>query len=296
MVSKSQLKKASERLRHGTQTPQDFTAVETYRSSLIPDMFLVLDKINHCLTGQVGYLKTGRPKRTKSIIRKLQRAATGTSIGRMIDIVGVRVIVDNRESQNTAIDLISQNCDVQQTKDYLSRKEGYRAIHLYIGENGASVEAQVRTLPQQLWANECERLGERAKEGTWTDEQRAYLEWLAIACQCLDDQKDLPSDLTDNPIKNSRNPITALLPRYQQAFADRQILNKSMKLYLSIYDSWTTDLINCFEYPIPDLEDALVDYHEKVRRLPEDRYDLLLLNSSSEQALQITHPTYFPLH
>jgi ppGpp synthetase/RelA/SpoT-type nucleotidyltranferase len=296
LASKKQLTKASRRLRHSLREPEDIIAIEAYRDSLIPEMFSVLDNISSCLSGELGYLITGRPKRTKSIIRKLQRAKEGTSVSRMIDIVGLRIVVEDRNAQEATCNLISSNAQIIQSQDYLERESGYRAIHLYVQRSDIPVEVQIRTLPQQLWANECERLGERAKEGVWSADEREYLDWPTIACRCLDNYQPPQTELKDNAINDSRNPIEALLPRYESAFTSRNALLKKMKLYFAIYDSLTKDLLNCYEYPIRELQLALKDYHSKGKFLPEERFDLLLLNSSSQLALQITHPTYFPLH
>lgn len=290
--SKKQLEKISRRIRHGERLAADLEAIESYRDSLIPCWFKVIDETNRLLKGKLPFLSTGRPKRLKSILRKLSRQST--SVGRIVDLVGLRIVVDQTADQIEALEILQSGLEIADVKDYRAVTDGYRAVHLYVQQDGQSVEVQVRTLPQQLWANECEALGERAKEGQLTSEQAEYLRWLCINCTKVDlDMTDLEA-IPENNIARGRNPIEGRLPQYRDGFFRSTALASNDRLFLTIYDSLAKHPQAVMEYDRSEYGIARRDYQSRIRTINEDRFDILLLNSSSMEALQVTHPTYFP--
>ena len=121
-------------------------------------------------------LISARLKRLKSLRRKLLRPSTTGGAHDMDDITGFRIICDSLTQGKK----IAKNLETKlgaNIKNYLDGDHGkgigYRAIHCIVRfdqpfkESSVKVrfEVQVRTWKQHLWASECERHSEQAKEG-----------------------------------------------------------------------------------------------------------------------------------
>lgn len=296
MVTTSALKKISRRIRHGQRRPEDIEIIDNFRDSKLQNLYSLQLDINESLSHvETDFLISGRSKRTKSIIRKLERGGV-KNIASIVDIVGVRIIVGSLRCQDTVMSvLIKQyNISVASVKDYRSRAEGYRAVHVYANWSESFIEVQIRTLPQQLWANESEALGERVKEGGGTDEQKQYLHDLNIACRILDDD---PQEHVEEVcgIGEFRGPVKGRLPRLLNCFQNAVGKYEEIGIYLIIYDSWTNELLSKFKYSMSEKENAIKDFCHKSRSLRQDRFDVLFLNANSLDALKVTHPIYFPI-
>src|SRR5262249_47175883 len=156
------------RLRDGTETPEDITLLEDYRTTFDPLLIETSAKVD-CALARSGlpFVLSGRSKRTKSIIRKLQRLQNaGMDLSRMGDIVGIRVIIDSIKNQDAAIALLSRELVTKDVYDYRKQDRGYRSVHVLTRHEEKLLEIQIRTLPQHLWAIESEAFGEQVKEGT----------------------------------------------------------------------------------------------------------------------------------
>ncbi len=154
--------------------------------------------------------------------------------------------------------------EVRDPFDYRDLPAGqYRAVHLVLGEPSRRVEVQIRTVAQHLWADACERFGERAKEGEPTGEEQTFLNMLGVFCIQTDAGV---SDASDQ----------SFLSRYRALHADQ--------------------LVRCERFPssAEGRLEALDFYRYQVRSLPDNEFDVLVFNSSSEKALKVTHPRYFP--
>ena len=296
MISKRALKSLSRRIRHGERRETDIKLIEEYRDSKLLQLFGLLIDINDYLSNQgIAFLIAGRPKRTKSIIRKLERGDV-KDLASIVDVMGIRVIVDSISAQDAVISSLKKKYDVpdEKLKDYRLRGEGYRAVHLYVRWGDDHIETQVRTLPQQLWANESEALGERAKEGSGTSDQKAYLRDLTLSCKTIDDHPEVELEEIGG-IGGIRGPIKGRLPRLRYCFHNAAGLRMVIAIFLVIYDRWTNELLLEFRYSMAEKSDALRDFCEKTRFLKEDRFDVLFLNAMSLDSLKVTHPIYFPI-
>src|SRR5690606_29947163 len=130
---------------------------------------------------------------SKSIIRKLVRSPN-MDLGRMTDIVGLRIVVDDLEAQRRVERDLPQVLEVERWADYRGEEHLYRALHAHGRIDGRRFEVQVRTLAQQVWADESESFGEQAKEGRTSPAQDAYLRELSAAL-CLIEQGQAPPQL-----------------------------------------------------------------------------------------------------
>lgn len=141
----------------------------------------------HCLSTSLGLLeRVGLPrralisvrlKRLDSIYRKITREDTDFRLGRLDDVIGVRVVCDNFQ---TVLDLghrIRALEEFYREKDYTHIRHpadtGYRGLHQIIrfqqALNSKSIavrfEVQIRTYLQHQWAIWSESHGEATKIG-----------------------------------------------------------------------------------------------------------------------------------
>jgi ppGpp synthetase/RelA/SpoT-type nucleotidyltranferase len=98
---------------------------------------------------------TSRPKTIEAILAKLRRQPT--SLSRMQDIAGSRIVVPNLEVQDAVLEAVEVLFDeelVQTTDNREAGDEhGYRAVHVIVRTQGRYAEIQIRTRAQDNWAN-----------------------------------------------------------------------------------------------------------------------------------------------
>jgi hypothetical protein len=120
----------------------------------------------------VGPLHVGlRPKTTGTIIDKLRRHGDSMPLHSMQDLAGFRVVgVFSFAKQD---DLAAEICrrfpaDPREPRIRDRRAEpsyGYRAVHVIVSLDDITIEIQVRTLGQHLWADLMERIADRLGRG-----------------------------------------------------------------------------------------------------------------------------------
>lgn len=100
--------------------------------------------------------KTARIKQLYSIVAKLRRGHPRLSS--IDDIAGCRAVVE-READVNALVLQLATARVKRVRDYRKRdRNGYRAVHLtLVNDAGQTVELQLRTEIQHVWAGLSER-------------------------------------------------------------------------------------------------------------------------------------------
>jgi len=106
-----------------------------------------------------------RHKRVERIVRKLQRMPQ-TSLHRLEDIGGCRVLLQRPEDLDALRTRIESRWTADFTReprDYVENPKdiGYRAVHFVVKRHGRAIEIQLRTVGQQQWADELERLDGR---------------------------------------------------------------------------------------------------------------------------------------
>src|SRR5258708_5129634 len=104
--------------------------------------------------------RTGRREKTpESIIAKLRR--TSIELGRMQDIAGWRITVEDIPEQNRALDRLSNLFPTARIVDRrASPSYGYRTVHLIASVEKVTVEIQMRTIKQDLWASISEKVSD----------------------------------------------------------------------------------------------------------------------------------------
>lgn len=292
--TKGEINRLGERLRGKDAAKEDILALAEYRRQFGPVIFYAHDRISMRLRDELfPCILTGRLKRTKSIIRKLVREPK-MNLARMTDLGGLRLVVDGLEQQRRVSDAVAEILERPKVRDNTGPSDGYRAIHVIGLLNGLPVEVQIRTLPQQLWANESESFGEQVKEGGGPGEQREYLRVLSQICEELD-LGHAPEDHGDeNDIFFNRKPLSYrldwLTEKYKKSLESSDI---EQVIKIIVFDSAAASIASYNEYRELSKEAAL-DYFEYATSCADpNRFDVLMLNSRSDEVLRVTHFRYY---
>jgi ppGpp synthetase/RelA/SpoT-type nucleotidyltranferase len=292
MLPGKQLQKLGKRLRLGSD-PADVRLLNEYRRWFDPALLTAAFEINNGMGADAPpYLLSGRTKRTKSIVRKLVREPT-MDLSRMTDIVGLRMIVDGAEEQRRVVARLPDVIRVERVADYTAGDHFYRAIHFQGSVDGRRIEIQVRTLAQQLWADESESFGEQAKEGQLTPEQHAYLSELRAAA-CAVEAGEAPIQLT-HALATTRRPIEIGLQTLRRGFAEatEPAIDGEERTLLVVHDEVLNELTRQNVFGAAARADALAEYERLMTSLEQTRFSVLLLNARNLRALHVTHPRFF---
>ena len=131
-----------------------------------------------------------RLKRLDSIRRKIARVETNFRLGRLDDVIGVRVICQDLASVKALSDRIRASGYSYSQRNYITSPAatGYRGIHHIMrfqqpvtetNQLNVRFEIQVRTFLQHRWAVWSESHGEATKLGLGTDEEHRRLRAVA---------------------------------------------------------------------------------------------------------------------
>ena len=121
---------------------------------------------------------TSRAKTLEAILAKLRRQPT--SLARMQDIAGSRIVVPSLEAQQIVVEGVVAmfedehvaTTDNRQTGD----RHGYRAVHVIVRVDGRFAEIQVRTRAQDGWANLVEAMDDAMVKRVLEDHPQAAIE------------------------------------------------------------------------------------------------------------------------
>jgi ppGpp synthetase/RelA/SpoT-type nucleotidyltranferase len=294
-ISGNALKKLGKRLRNEMAQEGDLQLLETYRQSFDPILLTTASEIKDRIGKlHINCLLAGRAKRTKSILRKLVREPS-MDLSRMTDIVGLRIVVLSQLEQDAVLDALTMAYPEARISDYRSPDRIYKAIHFSLSFEKKRLEIQVRTIAQQLWANESESFGERAKEGQLDNRQREYLEELSAIVGQIDAGVGEEQLSMNSYFGNTRSPLEQKLPLLKSDFelAVNGDGSDAEQTTLLVHDEYTNEIVHNYHFPIDSRKEALAEFERLRATLPQERFNVLILNSSSEAALRVTHPRYF---
>lgn len=297
MYSSNQLKKLGKRLRDGSRSTEDLAMLTDYKATFDEPLFdLNADLFKLFSQNNIPVILSGRSKRIKSLIRKLCRPNNrGMDLSRIDDIVGLRLIVRDYETQQIALRLIEDFSCATKINDYRSGEKPYRAIHVVLKKDSKLVELQIRTCAQHLWAEESESFGEKTKEGGGPAHIALYLKELSMHCKVIDEKSEKTSP--EHELFKIRNPITFLysnLLKSHDNVAKATFEDTPDYSYLVIYDTKTSELIDKDKFWHNERAASLAEYKRITHILDENRFDILLFNSKLDDALYVTHSRYFP--
>jgi ppGpp synthetase/RelA/SpoT-type nucleotidyltranferase len=295
MLSGAHLRKLGSRLRNGNQREADAGSLDQLRVELDSVFVNTAIETAGCLTG-IPAVIAGRAKRTQSIIRKLRRPDNfGMDLSRMEDLVGLRIVVPSQAEQQQVLERLDARLPRRRLHDYRSYDREYRAVHFVADNGGRFVEIQIRTIPQQLWANESESFGEVVKEGGGSPAIREYLRELASICSRLDRGGSVAEAPQASALLGTRQTLSVRLPALYALHADasKRATVSPNNAYVVVFDGVLNRATQVFEYCQNERERALEDYVRLSRDLDEGRYEVLILNASNEHLVQITHGRFF---
>ncbi len=154
--SKTSIDQLGDRLRSSDVSDADLRLLDNYRRSFAEAYEHVISTVRTVL----GFEPTGRPaKSTTSITEKLQRETI--RLTQMQDIAGCRLVVPDIQTQEDVVDALRHALDRVAIVDRRKHpSHGYRAVHVIATVGGKSIEIQVRTALQHLWAEFSEKLAD----------------------------------------------------------------------------------------------------------------------------------------
>lgn len=157
-LSKTQVDQLGNRLRKGDISENDLRLLDAYRESFAEAYEEVLGTIR----SSTGIAPTGRPAKTRfAIIEKLRREKT-MQLSRVQDIAGCRIVVSDIQRQDEVVEQLKHAFGKVKVTDRRRKpSHGYRAVHVIATARNKSVEIQVRTELQDLWAQQSEVLADR---------------------------------------------------------------------------------------------------------------------------------------
>jgi GTP pyrophosphokinase len=153
--TKTQIDRLGDRLK-GDVSESDLRLLDDYRRSFGE----AYESVVRTIRAQFGLEPTGRPaKSTSSLREKLRRESIRLS--QVQDIAGCRLVVTDIAEQERVLEVLratlSEAFVVDRRK---SPSYGYRAVHIIAKVHEKSIEIQVRTALQHLWAEFSEKLSD----------------------------------------------------------------------------------------------------------------------------------------
>ena len=260
--------------------PWYIDAVQHYRSFRMHCLTSTLAIVDACDVPHEATVSV-RLKRLDSIRRKIGRANTNFTLGRLDDVVGVRVICQDLNTVRALSGRIQTSHTFYGLRDYITAPAptGYRGInHIMRFQQPITAtiavnvrfEIQVRTYLQHRWAVWSESHGEATKLGVGVDEEHERLRALS---------EEVARWEVDNPTTRQ-----VALPRYS---GGRSIAVCCRTRYGPATPYY-------FHDQVPDAVDWL-NYLET--KYPSERENALLLVGVTEPAatqrlLRLTHPLF----
>jgi putative GTP pyrophosphokinase len=159
-ISKTQIDGLGDRLRKGNITDDDLRLLDEYRRSFAEAYEFVVGEIR-----KLQLNPTGRPaKSTTSISEKLLRESIRLS--QIQDIAGCRLVMSDVANQQRTVESLCLLFGQARITDRRAQpSHGYRAVHIIVKRGDRTVEVQVRTLLQHIWAELSEKLSDVVDPG-----------------------------------------------------------------------------------------------------------------------------------
>ena len=262
-----------------------------------------------------------RLKKMQSIKRKLRyNLSLSSSLSCVQDIGGCRVILSTVDNVFTLRKLLEESRWKQKlvrTNDYITRpkRTGYRGIHLiyeYYSKNnpsydGMSVEIQLRTKLQHIWATAVESVdvftGSELKSNKGKDEWKRFFALVSSFFAIEENGRTVPG----TP-KNSADILQELVVLNEQYdfFGTIETINNSVKhivnnlnyskkenvFYLLSLKS-AEHTVEVIKYDKRSKKEANVEYLRREKNEEKEKQNVVLVSATSIEGLKQAYPNYF---
>ena len=262
------------------QNSERIQAIQEYRTFRMRCIATTLGILDACTVPNRAIVSV-RLKRLDSIRRKIERPGTNFTLGRLDDVVGVRVICQDLRTATELSNRIQASAWTYRTKDYISRpaRTGYRGIHHImrfeqplseLTRLSVRYEIQSRTFLQHQWSVWSESKGEAVKLGLGSEEEQEQLRELSERIALWE--------------ANNPQQVQSALPAYaggnSVAVCWKARSGQPMTYFFENDVAGAVDWLNYLEMSYPG-----------------DRANALLLVGATEtaqtkNALRVTHPLY----
>jgi hypothetical protein len=183
-LRRADIDRLGDAMRQRDLTAAEVDAYNAYRDAFLP----ALDAVLATLRDAGSPPPTERQKTIWSTAAKLRR--TTLRLSRVQDIAGCRLVVPVVQDQDAlTTHLLDQNPQWRLSDRRTRPSHGYRAVHLIASVGGLSIEVQVRTELQHLWAEASEaydRVFPGTKYGAGPVEAMRLLEATSSALRTLE--------------------------------------------------------------------------------------------------------------
>jgi ppGpp synthetase/RelA/SpoT-type nucleotidyltranferase len=232
-ISRNQLKKLTQRLRDGTETPEDLHAladVRLYYRQVLERAHADVARV--CAETQHAEPMAPRVKTLKTTMEKLHRQPDLHSLAQIRDLAGLRVVVHGtRTDQDEVAALISAEfSDDSRPPKLIDRRadprSGYRAVHLEVRREEILIEVQVRTNLQHRWAELFERAADRLGRGLrygepqhLTPDARRFVGALGVTAERIDAVESMIA-LTEPDVPDLVREMRTDIERFLEIYAE----------------------------------------------------------------------------
>jgi ppGpp synthetase/RelA/SpoT-type nucleotidyltranferase len=171
--------------------------VEWWRSEHARPLSRVAASLRYYAAQEGRPVVAQRLKKLPTIGNKLGREPT-MKLSRMADIGGVRAVFLTQDAAYMVAAKLKRNWTITRFRDYVAepKQDGYRALHLINRNRGRLIEVQLRTMNQDMWANDVESASRMfapgLKYGGGPESLRVYFMALAESYARIDQR--LPHD------------------------------------------------------------------------------------------------------
>lgn len=252
-----------------------------------------------------GALIAERLKRLPTIIDKLNRFPH-MQLSSMQDVGGVRVILEGIPSLEHFDQEIRKIPILKSSKDYLAepKSSGYRGRHLIFEHDDMTIEIQLRTQLQHLWATSVETVdvirGTSMKTKQSNDYWQKFFELVSSAFAYMENLPMLPQHQGWG-ISRLLNALREVIRAHEindtlSAYATTyKVLDGYEQSKLAYYATMTLNRDNnntaIAYYPEGNYQDAVRSYEEKENEASNS--DNVLVSVSNLRKLHEAYPNYF---
>ncbi|MCE3040501.1 RelA/SpoT domain-containing protein [Helicobacter anatolicus] len=318
-MSKKQIQKIGDLIRQDRASTQDLEEFHCWRGLYAEIMPLMASSLRSKLKRLrlKPLVFSRRLKRYSSIRSKLIRFPN-MQLHHMQDIAGMRIVFAQMDALNQFVAEMKKtyrssknNFEFVRCSDYIShpKSDGYRSIHQiykyirgkHIQCHGLTLELQIRTKLQHLWATAVEVLGMGLNSKLKSGEGEEHYKEFFKLCGDLFALKEL-KNLEENQINHKKDLIAKLqtldashsILKYLSALSVSTRLEKRKKdYYFVIWLNLQTRYLKINGFPKEQYVEAQILYDALESKTSEENYDVVLISLDGFKQIQKAYPNYY---